>query len=206
MSRNSLSQLPPSYVDTQHIATWLSDIFDGPFGLPCICSDQTTSNEIHIVRPFIVGLCQDPNSPSHLQIKFHLGTAHGVWYMDYSQSGFSLDTTDGVNGIWHRLRTDQGNTSHNPSPNNTALTGTDLVDATWNFALYNPNNMAHISNTPCSVNYTNLNIPVHTFVFDMTNDHLNTWLSETNISFRLTFTKKPYNQHTPRGCAVTHGF
>jgi hypothetical protein len=205
-NRNSLSQLPPSYIDSQHISTWLSDIFNGPFGLPCICSDQTIANEIHIVRPHIIDICQDPNSPSHVHIRFHLGTAHGIWFMDYSQSGFSLDTTDGVNGIWHRLKPDIGNASHNPSINNTSLAGTDSVDATWNYGLYNPNNPAHITNNPCLVNFTNLNIPVHTFVFDMTNDHLSTWLSETSVSFRLTFSRKPYHQHTPVGCVVANGF
>lgn len=199
--RNNLSQLPPSYVDQSHISTWLSDVFDDPFGLPCICSDQTYGNEIYVVRPYIIRICQDVNVPSWVHISFHLGTAHGIWNFDYRQSGFSFDTTNGVDGIWHSLRPDIGNAFHNPSLNNISLKGTDQVDATWSYTLYDPSNPAHLTNDPCVPNYTNLGIPVHTFVFDMTNDHVSSWLTETNISFRLTFSKSPRITQTRVGCA-----
>jgi hypothetical protein len=202
--RNINSQLPPSYIDESNIGSWLADIFDGPFGLPCICSDQTTSSEIHIVRPHIVRICQDVNSPSQVHITFHLGTAYGVWSFDPSQSGFSFDTTDGVDGIWHELRPDIGNQYHNPSLNNASLRGTDRVDASWQYSLYDPTNPAHLTEDPCVPNYANLGVPMHTFVFDMTGDHVDTWLSETNISFRLTFSKNPYNKTVPVGCAVVY--
>ena len=71
----------------------------------------------------------------------------------------------------------------------------------WDYSIFNPSNPLYQSSNPCIPNYSNLGIPVHTFVFDMC-DHISSWLSEPNVSFRLTFTKTPYQSVKPAICKM----
>lgn len=181
-------QLPPHYIETNNIHTWLVDIFNSPFGLPCVCGDITDSPDLHVVRPYITRICQREDTPAKIEVSFHLGTAFGVYHYVQSLSGFSLDTTNGRDGIWHELRPDVTDSRHNPSYNHTSLAGGNSVDASWAYATYNPSNPLHVTPDPCVPNWTTLGIPVHTFVFDML-DHVSSWLSEQTVAFRLSFSK-----------------
>jgi hypothetical protein len=177
-------ELPPFYSNGENIQTWFADIMNSPYGLPCICSDQVLGSDVHVVRPRIVNICQRENAPCIIDVSFHLGTAIGIYNYQPALSGFSVDTTNGVDGTWHELRPDTSDTAHNPSMNNTSLAGGLSVDATWDFAQFNPNNSAH--GNSCDPNLNGLGIPVQTFVFDMC-EHLTTWFAENTVSFRLTF-------------------
>ena len=182
------SALAPSYIEPSNIHTWLTDIFNSPHGLPCICGDQTVGEEVYPVRPYIIDICQRTDEPCKVDVKFHLGSAEGIYYFQPNQSGFSLDTTNGRNGTWHQLRTDKTDAGHNPSLNNPTLMGSDSVDTSWNYSSYDPNNPNHTSTGECLVNWENLGVPVHNFVFDMC-EHISSWFSETGVCFRLTFDK-----------------
>lgn len=192
-------ELPPSYIDGSSIATWLTDVFNSPYGLPCVCADQTVGNQIYAVRPHITRICQRQDNPCIVEISFHLGTANGLYNYDPNTSGFSLDTTDGHDGTWHQLRTDEGDAGHNPSLNNLTLAGTDTVDGSWAYGLYNPNSPGQNGLDPCEPDYTTLGIPVHTFVFDMC-EHVSSWLSEPSVSFRLSFNKTNLDIAQPSAC------
>lgn len=197
-----INQLPPYYIDTNNIHTWIVDIFDSPFGLPCICGDQTEGKVISVVRPYITRICQRQDEPCKIEISFHLGTANGIYFYQQGLSGFSLDTTNGKDGSWFELRPDINDSRHNPSLNNTDLAGTNSVDATWAFAMYDPSNPLHTTQDPCIANWANLGIPIHTFVFDMC-DHVSTWLSEPKVAFRLSFSKSQITSKRKIGCGVT---
>lgn len=198
-----INQLPPYYIETNNIHAWITDVFDSPFGLPCICGDQTQGRDLAVVRPHIIRICQREDEPCKIEITFHLGTANGVYFYQQSLSGFSLDTTNGKDGKWFELRPDKNDSRHNPSPNNASLVNTNSVDATWNFSLYNPLNPLHGGSDPCSVNWATLGIPVHTFVFDMC-DHVSSWLSEPKVAFRLSFSKTQVSPNVPAGCGVNY--
>lgn len=194
-------ELPPSYIDQDNLSTWLTDVFNSPYGLPCICADQTIGNQIYAVRPHIIRICQREDNPCIVEISFHLGTANGIYQYDYSTSGFSLNTTDGHDGTWHQLRPDTGDSNHNISLNNTSLAGTTSVDGSWAYGLYNPNNPSHNSLDPCVPDYTTLGIPVHVFVFDMC-EHVSSWLSEPSVSFRISFNKTNPDVIIPSSCRI----
>jgi len=196
---NANYELPPFYTTTDDINTWLLDIFNGTYGLPCICGDQSLGTDIYVVRPRIVRICQRESTPCMVEVDFHLGTAYGVYHYKPNSSGFSVDTTNGVDGIWHQLRPETSDLGHNPSRNNTSLAGSTSVDGTWEFWIFNPNNPLHGSS--CSPNLQNLRIPVHTFVFDMC-EHINSWFSENSVSFRLTFDKVSSADTIPRSCGI----
>lgn len=191
--------LPSYYSDDSDISTWLGDIFNSPYGLPCICSDQTEGNSIYAVRPYITRICQRSDNPCIIEVSFHLGTAHGIYEFDGDLSGFSFDTTNGLDGVWHKLIPDIGDSGHNPSLNNLLLAGTNQVDASWNYSFFNPSNPNHLTNDPCIPNYNNLSIPIHTFVFDMC-EHVSSWLSQGSCSFRMTFNKKVASSIQPSIC------
>jgi hypothetical protein len=159
-------QLPPFYTQGDNVSTWLLDIFNEPYGLPCICGDQTIGSDVYAVRPAIVKICQDEDTPCLVHIDFHLGTAVGSYYLQPDQSGFSIDTTNGANGFWNKL---------NPE---TFI----AYDGTWTYGSYNP--AAHGSS--CNPSYAQLGIPVHRISFDMC-EHISTWFTENKVSFRLTF-------------------
>jgi hypothetical protein len=193
-------EIPPFYTNQESIETWLLDIFNGVFGLPCVCGDQLYGVDLNIVRPRIVRICQREDTPCIIEIDFHLGTANGLYIYRPDLSGYSIDTTDGVDGIWHQLRPDTSDANHNPSPNNTTLAHTNTVDATWNYASFNPANPLHGSS--CDPNIGFFGIPVHKFVFDMC-QHINTWFSEISMSFRLTFDKAGIGQPGTRSCSIS---
>jgi len=178
-----INPLPPSYIEPNNIHTWLGEIFDSPFGLPCICSDQTPGADLHAVRPQIISICQRVAQPCIIDIQFHLGTAWGIYHYQPNSSGFSFDTTDGKDGTWHQLVPDITSTSHNPSPNNTTLAMTNSVDATWNYSSYDPS----LYNGECDI--TPAGIVTHVFTFDMC-EHVSTWMQEPEASFRLSFDKQ----------------
>ncbi len=202
MNNLVISQFPPSYTDPKNIETWISDIFNGPGGLPCVCSDYTRGNSLHVVRPQIIRICQRSDQPCKIDIDFHLGTAQGIFEYSQSESAFSIDSTNGFNGTWHELVPDYTDDFHNLSLNNTALAGSNKVDGSWNYSLFNPSNPSHVGNDPCTVNFQLLGIPVHRFTFDMC-EHINTWFSEPNFMFRITFNKEKQNQPiTPLSCGA----
>lgn len=196
-----INQLPPAFIETANIHTWLIDIFDSPFGLPCICGDQTVGVDPAVVRPQIIKICQRVDDPCKIDIDFHLGTADGIYHMQPNSSGFSLDTSDGKNGTWHQLRTDSADPAHNPSINDPSLAMTDSVLTTWNHALFDPTNPLHLSSGLCEVNYNLLGIPVHTFTFDMC-EHVSTWMSESSVSFRLSFDKQKSAKVPQISCGI----
>lgn len=200
MISGNINQLPAYYIEPTNIHTWLTEIFDSPFGLPCICGDQTVGREFHVVRPRIINVCQRVDDPCKIDIEFHLGTAHGIYHYQPNESGYSLDTTDGKNGTWHQLIPDTSDSNHNFSAN-AALRGSNSVDASWNYALFDPNNPNHLGSDPCEVNWAYLGIPVHRFTFDMCN-HVSSWLSETGASFRLTFNKNDITSREVLSCGV----
>lgn len=199
---NQNFELPPSYIDENDIGTWLLDVFGTPFGLPCVCGDDTETLDLNVVRPYIIDICQFEDNPCFIEINFHLGTAQGIYHYQPNLSGYSLDTTNGQDGIWHQLQPAYEHDQHNPSINNSSLAGSDKVDATWAFAQYNPQNPAHGTLDPCVPNWHNLGIPTHKFVFDMC-EHVDTWLNETDISFRLTFDKRRTEPVRPLSCGIT---
>lgn len=196
-------QLPPSYIEPNSASTFLLDIFDSPFGLPCVCGDQTGTNDLHAVRPYIIRMCQMSDNPCYVEIDFHLGTAQGIYKFNPNLSGYSTDTTNGQDGTWFQLRPDLGNNIHNPSPNNISLSGSESVDATWAYGLYNSMNSTFINNDPCIADYISLGIPVHKFVFDMCT-HIDTWMSEPSVAFRLTFDKVVKEIQLDRPCIVKY--
>jgi len=189
---SGISPLPPAYIEPSNASTWLTDIFDSPFGLPCICGDQTQGQDLSVIRPYIIRICQVEDNPCKIAVDFHLGTAAGIYNYNQNLSGFSFDTTDGQNGIWHQLLPDTSDISHNPSLNMPSLARSNNVSTDWNFANYNPNNPLHITSDPCIPDWVFLGIPIHTFIFDMC-DHVSSWLSEQNINIRLYFDKGEQN-------------
>lgn len=198
---NTNFQLPPSYIEFNNIHTWITDIFDSPFGLPCICGDQTSNGNFAAVRPHIIRICQREDTPCKIEISFHLGTAFGIYEYNQMLSGFSLDTTNGKDGIWHELRPDITDAKHNPSSNNTSLSGSLSVDATWAYARYDPSNPLFQTNDPCNPNWATLGIPIHTFVYDMC-DHVSSWLSDPRAAFRISFGKTIANPPKPNTCGI----
>lgn len=196
-----VNPLPPAYIETENIHTWLVDIFDSPFGLPCICGDQTVGRDIAVVRPEIIKVCQRADEPCKIDIDFHLGTAYGDYYYQPNESGFSFDTMDGKDGIWHQLKTDKTDAAHNPSINKPSLAMSDTVYTTWNHTAFDPTNPLHLGSDNCEVNWSLLGIPVHTFTYDMC-EHVSTWLEETSVSFRLTFNKVSNGITPPISCGV----
>lgn len=202
MNNISIGEFPPSYTDPRNIETWLSDIFNGPGGLPCICSDYTRGRPVHVVRPYITNICQRQDVPCKIDISFHLGSAQGIYSYDQSQSGFSINSTNGVDGDWHELIPDITDMGHNPSFNNSTLAGSTQVDGSWNFSRFDPLNPSHVGSDPCVVNFNAIGIPVHKFTFDMC-EHINTWFSEPRFQFRLTFIK-PRNEEIlrPTSCGT----
>lgn len=197
----NIGSLPPAYIEPSNPHTWLTDIFDSPFGLPCICGDQTPGQDLAVVRPYIIRICQREDEPCKIDVDFHLGTAQGVYNYNPNVSGFSFDTTDGQNGIWHQLRPDVSDAGHNPALNNPTLAGTNQVDSTWDYAQYNPNNPLHVTADPCVPDWVFLGIPVHTFVFDMC-EHVSSWFSEQDVSIRLYFDKDEQNTFPSISCGV----
>jgi len=196
-----ISPLPPAYIETADPHTWLLDIFNSPYGMPCICGDQTMGRELAVVRPHIIRICQQESTPCKVNIDFHLGTAQGTYIFNPNVSGFSLNTTNGQDGIWHQLRPDIADAAHNPALNNTTLAGTASVDASWNFSNYDPSNPLHTTGNECVADWGYLGIPTHTFVFDMC-AHIDTWFSEQAVSFRLYFDKMEQNIIPALSCGV----
>lgn len=198
MNTGIINALPAYYIEPSNIHAWLTEIFDSPFGLPCICGDQTVGVDPIAVRPKIINICQRSDDPCKIEVKFHLGTAQGVYNYQPSLSGFSFDTTDGLNGIWHQLNTDTSDVGHNPSPIST-LVNTNSVNASWNTTLYDPTNPNH--GDQCDPNWSLLGIPVHTFIFDMC-EHVSSWLSEQTVSFRLSFDQTKDGVYSRISCGV----
>jgi hypothetical protein len=69
--------------------------------------------------------------------------------------------------------------------------------------VFDPSNASFAGTSPCVPNWQNLGIPVHKFIFDMCN-HVDTFLSEPSLAFRLTFDKHSIEvSTTPLSCGVT---